>query len=322
MGLFRRRPKLPPTPTIDVTAGDPAGAALLDSLKRQDWRSAHEFLSSVQDPDDFAHYVNLCTESEGLQSWVDTWVEATPRSTLPVLVKGAHGIVWAWQARGAGLAKNTSQAQFRMFDLRLKMAEDCLDEVTERNPDDPTAWAFLITTAMGRGLDIAERQRRFTEAVRRHPGHLVAHHKFHYAICRKWGGSHELMHQFADETAAAAPLGSPLGGLVVSAHLERWLMLPGDEDLAYLRQPHVRTALLDAADRSVRHPAYRKGPGWPGLHNRFAMALWLAEEHAAAAERFDVLGDLVTEDPWDYLDSENPALRFAIAREQCFKDRG
>lgn len=318
MWLFRRHAKMT-VPTIDPALGDPAGTALLANLTRRDWRSAHDFLRTVDDPDDLAFYVGLASDVPGLQAWVNEWVEAEPRSSLPVLVRGAHAIGWAWQARGNARAKDTSEAQFRIFAQRLKIAEDCLNDAVGRDRNDPTGWALLITTAIGRSLGQDEVRHRFAEAVARHRWHRGAHYGLFKKLCAKWGGSHDQMHQFADETAATAPPGSPLGALVAEAHIERWLDLPAGQDVAHMHQPEVRAALHEAADRSVRHPAHRRRPGWPGAHNMFAMAFWLADEHDAAAEQFDAVGELVTGWPWRYLSGELEG--FAGAQAESYAKR-
>lgn len=319
MWPFRRGAKLT-VPTIDPAVGDPDAATMLDHLANRNWRPVHDFLRTVEDPDDFAWYVDIAAETTGMQAWIGEWIEAEPRSALPVLVRGAHAIRWAWQARGRARANETSTAQFQMFGQRLKLAEDCLDEAVQRAPNDPTGWALLIVTGMGRGLGVDESHRRFTEATARYRWHRSAHSRMFGQLCAKWGGSHEQMHSFVDETVAGAPAGSRLGALVPRAHIERWLDLPDGPDRAHMRQPEVRAALHWAADRSVRHPDYRRRPGWPDSHNSFAMAFWLANEHAALAEQFDALGDLVTRYPWDYLAGE-PAERFARARAQAYRER-
>ncbi|WP_079312089.1 hypothetical protein [Microbispora sp. GKU 823] len=281
--------------------GDPGAAGLRSVLIARDWRSAQSFLGSVTDPDDRAFYVNVCGSVEGVQDWIDEWIAAEPDSTLPLLVKGAHGIKWAWEARGAAVAEMTSEQQFREFHRRLKVAEDCLDEVVERDPDDVAAWSFLVVSARGRQVGREETLRRFHAATSRHPGHVHTHSQMLQWLCAKWFGSEEEMFAFARRAVTDSPPGSPLGRLVAEAHLEKWLSLDRGEDEEYMARPDVRAELRAAADHSVRHPAYRRRPGWPEDHNLFACAFVLAGDHVAARERFEALGDLVTERPWSYL---------------------
>lgn len=303
------------SPTIDPAKGDPVAARLIAASKQGDWRTLREVLAGVEHPDDHTFYVRSAAYVSGVEGWIDEWVAAEPRSALPLLVKGAHAIDWAWEARGAGRANTVSQEAFKLFFQRLKLAEDCLDEVTERDPDSATPWAFLVVLGRGRQLGVDETRRRFKETTRRHPWHLEAHDQMLQQLCRKWGGSHALMHEFAARTVAEMPAGSPLGQLTAIAHLERWLDLKRGEDAAYLEAAQVRADLHAAADRSVRHPSYQRRPGWPSVHNSFAMAFSLAGEWAAAAEQFDIIGDLMTEWPWQY--SPFPKRRFRKLRDRA-----
>ncbi|WP_157546100.1 hypothetical protein [Microtetraspora fusca] len=125
------------------------------------------------------------------------------------------------------------------------------------------------------------------------------------------------MFAFARKAAAAAPSGGPLPLVVVSAHIEQWLSLSEEEDDGYFKQPDVLAELHAAADRSVRHPAFRRRPGWPAGHNALAFAFALAGDHAAAKEQFTAVGDLVTDWPWCYLGDESTA--FAEMRKVSLK---
>ena len=319
MGPFRR--ESPHIPILDPTLGDPAAARLLDDLRRRDWRALHEFLRAVDDPDDLAFYIGLCSRTKGLQAWVGEWADAEPRSNLPMLVRGAHAIEWAWLARGTALARDTSVAQFRIFQRRLRLADGYLTEAANRDPHDPTAWSELIVCAVGMGLGLEETQRRFGEAVARHRWHVGAHGRLFMQLCAKWGGSDELMHRFAEETAVAAPPATGLAVLVAEAHVERWLVINrGGDGREYLRRPETLADLHTAAGRSVRHPAYRRRLGWQRDHNMLALPFWLAGAYDAAAELFDVLGDQVTAWPWSYLGG-TPVAAFARARDDTYRRR-
>lgn len=306
---------------IDHGMGDPVADRLRAAALRGDWRTIGDLLSAVEHPDDHTFYVRAAAYTSGVEQWIDDWVAAEPRSALPLLVKGAHAIDWAWEARGGGRADTVSQDAFKIFFRRLRLAEDCLDEVTDRDPDGATAWAFLVILGRGRQLGIDETRRRFEEVRRRHPWHVEAHEQMLQQLCRKWSGSHELMHEFAGRTTAEMPAGSPLGQLVSAAHLEHWLDLPEDEDGEYITSDRVRRELLGAANRSVAHPAHEFRPGWPTMHNSFAMSLALSGEWSAAGDRFDRIGDLVTEWPWYYL-SGTPGAAFVSWRRRTYAELG
>jgi hypothetical protein len=306
--------------TIDPAMGDPIAAQLSTAAKQGDWRTISDVLSGVEHPDDHTFYVKAAAYTSGVERWVDDWVAAEPRSTLPLLVKGAHAIDWAWDARGGGRADTVSAEAFKVFFKRLKIAEDCLDDVTDRDRDSATPWAFLVILGRARQVGIDETRRRFEEARQRYPWHLEAHDQMLQQLCAKWGGSHELMHEFAQRTLTEMPAGSPLGRLTAIAHLEHGTELPRGENSAYLASAEVGQQLLAAAERSVRHPDYVRRPGWPVTHSAFAMMFTFAEEFAAAVEQFEVIGDLVTEWPWRYFGA--PDELFIKFRKRAYAELG
>lgn len=305
---------------VDPAMGDETARSLRAALEGRDWGAARDLLTPVTDPDDHAFYISVAADVPGVQEWIGEWIDAEPRSTLPVLVRGAHAVHWAWEARGARSASRTGEERFQEFWRRLKIAENCLDEVAERDPDDTTARAFLVKSARGRQVSRDEGQRRFDDVVARHPGHLLAHEQMLQHRCAKWSGSHEQMFDFARGAVAKMPAGSPLGVLIPAAHLEMWLALRSGQDDEYLRGAEVVAELNAAADQSVRHPDYRRRPGWPVAHNYFALLFARAGDHRSAAEQFEVIGDLVTERPW-YYTIGTPAMGFARWRRKVSAGR-
>ncbi|GAA4461108.1 DUF4034 domain-containing protein [Phytohabitans houttuyneae] len=324
MGLFSRKqpgkgqqPGGAPKPAIDKAQRDPAARQLITALERHDWPSVRGFLQSVRDPDDHAYYVSVCADVDGVQDWIGEWVAAEPESTLPLLVQGAHGVFWAWEARGAARAEQTSRDQFDLFFKRLRFAENCLDEVADRDPHDTTARAFLLTSGVGRQVDMEEEQRRFDDVVKRHALHRYAHSAMQKYLCKKWFGSHEQMFAFARRTSGYAPPGSPLHGGLVEAHIEMWLDLPSGDDVAYMQRPEVGAEIRMAAERSIWHPAYQPRLGWPGLHNSFAFAFWQCGDTRAAADQFRLIGDAyITAHPWHYRGGGDAVDYYLDARQR------
>ncbi|MEV0588232.1 hypothetical protein [Nonomuraea sp. NPDC050310] len=284
---------------IDPLGGDPNAVLLAEAMSKQDVAAVRELFASVHHPDDRAYYAGICAEVPGVQDWIDGWIAAEPRSTLPLLLKGVHGVRHAWEARGAATAEHTAMEQFREFHRRLKIAEDCLDEVVERDPDDTTAWAALVTSARGRQVGAAEAQRRFQGVISRFPEHREAHEQMLQYKCGKWFGSEEEMFAFA----RSAP--DSLAHLVAVAHIESWL---GGDDGGALESEEVRAELRAAEGRAA---GARRDPGWGTVDNTFAMAFGLADEWTAAKARFEMIGDRVTEWPWLYLgDAERKFEQF------------
>jgi hypothetical protein len=290
--------------TFDPMLGDPEAHALHRALTARDWPAAREILARPASPDRRVFLFGVVDEDKDFQEWIGPHTASDP---LALLAQGCHAVEWAWEARGAALAKYTSQEQFHLFRKRLKIAEDCLDEVVEHDPSEYVAWESLVTLAMGRGLGHEEAERRFTAAVTAAPGLLGAHRSMQTYLCAKWGGSDKAMFTFARERAAAAPPGSPLGRLIAYAHEEFWLM-DDDLDATYFARPEVNAELREAADRSILHPAYQPGPENAGCRNKFAFAFALGGDTEYGRRAFEVLGDAATEYPWAYLSGEAGAV--------------
>ena len=317
MWRFRR------TPVIDPAYGDPRARALLTALGARDRQTVREIFLTAAGPDDHACLMEVATGADGVQDWIGEWVAAEPDATLPLLLQGCHAVSWAWEARGARYARFTREEQFREFFRRLTFAENCLNEVVDRDPHEVTAWTWLTLSARGRQVDPEEAAARFAEVTKRVPEHLVAHEQRLQYLCGKWFGSHQEMFAFARESAARASYGSMLPELLVVAHLEYWLSLPSGEDDAYLISGPVRADVVTAAEHSVLHTAFVPRFGWPPRANTFAMALTMTGEYARAARVFDLIGDRVTEWPWSYRTIVgSPARKFVAARREAYRNRG
>jgi len=299
---------------VDPTMGDPVARRLQRSLRRGDWATARAVFEAVEHPDDRAFQVEQAALVPRLEESIREWVEAERGAPLPLLLQGARAIRWAWEARGDGRAHTVTEAGYERFSDRLAFAENCLHEVAALDPDDPEPWAQLVLSGRGREVGIDETYRRFTEVQRRYRWHLTAHEHMLQQLCLKWGGSHELMHDFARRTLAQMPVGSPLGELVAVAQLEHWLDLSRGEQRSYLRRPEVRAELTAAADRSIRHPAYVAPARAAVVHNLFALAFAQIGDAPSAATQFELIGDRVTEWPWNYLGT--PAEEFAAVRRK------
>jgi hypothetical protein len=313
----------PFSPAIDPAQGDPRARALITALKSADRGTVREIFTAATDPDDRAFLMSVLDDTPGVQDWIRGWIADEPDSTLPVLIRGCHAVAWAWEARGARLARFTSKNSFHEFFRRLRIAEDCLDEVTERDPDEVLAWTWLTTSARGRQVPPEQAAARFREVTKRAPFLLLAHEQRLQYLCRKWFGSHQEMFAFAREATASAPAGHPLPAVLASAHIEYWLDLPGSQDAEYMLAPTVRADLIAAAEKSVLHPGFVKVPGWASRANTLAMALHMGREWTYAARVFDVIGDHVTEWPWFYRTLVGgPARKFAQARRDAYRLRG
>lgn len=304
MGLFDRVAKLmvKGRPTIDPAFGDPGLALVLERGRAGDWPGVRAVLEQARDQADLTTLIATVTDLPRSEQWLTRAVEQDAGDTLALLASGARQISWGWEARTGAYARDVSREQWRVFGERLERAEEQLYEVAEREPQWLGPWYFLQISGRGASVGKEMATKRFEAAIRRYPHHPASYRQRLQQACAKWGGSHEQMHAFARESMLAAPEGSRLGELVALAHIEQWLSLDSGEDGRYMRNPAVARSLHDAAERSVRHPAFDRGDRtWTGAHNAFAMAFSLAGELRAADRLFTELDGRATESPWYYL---------------------
>ncbi|MET9605285.1 hypothetical protein ABZZ17_09470 [Streptomyces sp. NPDC006512] len=302
-----------PAARLQKDSGQPDVQQVREAAGAADWATVRRLFEARPDGGDSTELLWAAADTAGVERWIVPAVEAEPDAALPRLVAGFRHISWAWEARTAARAQHVSREQFEVFHSRLRLAEQWLYEAAEREPRLTAPWYGLLVT--GRGLQVGSTQalRRFEAAVRRAPHHLGAHTQRLQQVCHKWGGSHEEMHAFARESAAAAPGGSALGMLVADAHLEHWLSLDSGADDRYMRDPQVRASLHEAAEHSYRHPGFGQAASpYQQLQvlNSFAMAFSLGGDRTAARECFLATDGAVTESPWQYLNGSDPAAAY------------
>ncbi|MDR6323535.1 hypothetical protein [Actinoplanes couchii] len=199
----------------------------------------------------------------------------------------------------------------------LCRAEQTLIDGAVQNPADPAIWSARLVSAHGLDLGPAETRRRYQRLLAAAPDHLPGQFDMLRSLYPGRDGSWEPAHEFARETAAAAPPGGAHGALVAAAHIDHGLVDP-DRGLshtevltAYLVQEPVRAEIQRAAERSGVPTGY----GRLGFLNLFALCFTLLGDQPAAARMFDHMGDRAAEDPeaLDDLGAGNPWARLGDA---------
>jgi hypothetical protein len=269
------------------------------ALAAQDWPAARAVLDAAA-PALRTLVMRACT-AEANEALLRSAAAANPDDAGAAAMLGMYLIDVGWSARTAARAAHVSREQFAAFHQWLRQAEAVLIDAAARHPRDPAIWTARLLTARGLDLDQGEKRRRYDRLRLADPQHFPGQTQYLQGICPKWGGTWEVLHAWARETAFAAPPGSVQGALVVQAHIERWLETPAATRAAYMTQPAVRASVDEAAAHSVLHPDFRPAPGWVAATSSFAMAFGLTGNHVGAARTLTMLGDLATEFPWQYL---------------------
>jgi hypothetical protein len=251
-----------------LAGGDRVAAGLIQAAQAQDWSKIHGTLTRLQGRDLSAVTRSLCFH-DATRPWLLKVATANPDDFVSRLVAGGCMIDDAWQVRTNARAQHVSRQQFTTFHEMLRVAEEHLYEAARIDPEPSAPWYFLLETGRGLGIGITIIERRFEAVTGRCPDHLDAHLSMLQSLCKKWYGSHERMHEFA-QAGINGPHWSTLALLVPRAHLERFLDLGGGEPgRAYLADPKVLAEIQEAADLTLGQPDYadprapspRTGPG-------------------------------------------------------------
>ncbi|GIH08675.1 hypothetical protein Rhe02_67420 [Rhizocola hellebori] len=313
MPFFAERERLPKA-AIDPCLGDARLVELSEIVAARDWLSLEFFFEQIDNWDDQAHYAGWVGGLAGIEDWLADIVLRVDQGTLAPLLLASRRISMAWEIRGGPYARYLSAERLLGFHDQLQIAELILSEITDAEPDNAAAWSLSLKTAVGLELGLEETRRRYFRVHAESAHNLTAQFSFFQRLCPKWGGSLDLMHDFAKDAFLSAPAGHQQGELVAWVHLEQAGHLPLARRTWYFRQPHVLAELEAAAERSVLHPQYRHGPTWLVGHNVFALAFHFAGEHARAKEQFKLLGPTVTASPWADFFFDEPEAGFARAR--------
>jgi hypothetical protein len=295
-----RRPGRIAQPHLDLAGGDPVLAQLRSAVSAG---PASAVLSTLRG---FAGYdlsalVRGVSDLSNLDGELPLLVEQAPADALPRLMLGARTIHRAWAVRSASRASQVSREQFADFHKLLEDAEEHLYEAARLDHASSAPWFFLLIS--GRGLQVGPdvSLRRFEAVTSREPAHFGAHRQRLQQLCKKWGGSHQLMHEFAREAMLRSD-DMLMGVLVAEAHIEQWLDLgggtPGEN---YMSTQSVRESLAEAASRSIDRADFASARDPYLAHNIFAFAFSIAGPYTAAKRAFSATRGVVTKSPWEYL---------------------
>jgi hypothetical protein len=268
-----------------------------------------DFLAANGDPSDFWIAQKVITEIPGVEHFLADAAARHPQLTLPRTLLASRHVIIGWDVRGSGWAKDVSKEQFRIFHDQLRQAERLLIKITAAEPANTLAWTLRLITARALSLGQGEARRRYQQLARYDPHHFGGQTQMLEQLCPKWGGDWEAMQSFARDCAKDAPPGSRSALLIVEAYLELWTAR-GTEYLQ--RQLNLRNELIEAAERSVLHPAFRSRYGWVSGHNSLAALFGLIGDHQRAALHFQRVGDFVSEYPWSYFG--DPVESFVMYR--------
>jgi hypothetical protein len=287
---------------LDPALGDPLANAVMNEAKRGKIDTLLTKVDALRSGewDRRMFYADLAGD------WLtsDQNIEMLPDVAIGNLVRGSAAIKRAWKARGGGQADTVSESGANQFFKHLDFAGKQLIRAAEQDPEDPTAFAFLQTVAMGLQLDRRLAQDWFDEAVRRDPVNQQAHIRRLTLLCEKWGGSHAEMYAFARSTMEKVPPTSTLHpSILYYAFQEHYLYFKAfDKDMAgakaFLQDQSIREESVTVYNRSLRQRQRieRVSDYWP--HNVTVWWFWMLKMREIVRLETKKIGPHLTKYPW------------------------
>ncbi|MGW1029172.1 hypothetical protein ACWD4J_36760 [Streptomyces sp. NPDC002577] len=298
-----------PPPDFELASAFPEAAWLEQAAAANDWAAVRQYVDGLPHGTNRSFAFGVLADVQGVEHPLRELVAAVPTDVFALTLLGTREVRIGWEIRTEGRAESVSREQFAQFHEYLRRAEQLLIRATALDPSHDAAWAERLNTARGLQLGQNEARRRYDRLAAYHPAHFSGQARLLQQLCPKWSGSWEAAHGFARECMLNAPEGALNGGLVAEAHLEHWLDLRNkDKRAEYLRQAYVRSELIEAAQRSVLHPAFQRPYGWVSVQGTFAALFSLIGDTESAAVHFRAMGNLASEFPWNYLGDPTEAF--------------
>ncbi|WP_231953581.1 hypothetical protein [Actinoplanes derwentensis] len=305
---------------FDPAAAHPETVVLRAAVTAGDWPGCRAVLDSVA-PMARTGLIRLVGGAPDIEDFLREVLRADPSDGTASALLGQHLLHIGWTIRAETRAWYEDDDRPTRFRDQMCRAERVLIDGAVFNPVDPAIWSARLVSARGLGLGPAETRRRYDRLTVADPDHLPGQFDMARSLSPEWGGTWELMHEFAREAVAAAPSGGAHGALVAAAHLDHGLdksvygQSTAETLTGYLSKEQVRAEIHQAAERSVGHPGFTRGHGWLEALNTFALCFTLLGDQQAAAAAFERMDGLAVEEPWSHLG--DAATEFGKARDRA-----
>lgn len=304
----------------------PSAGRLLRHVADGAWQEAEKLLlSAAHDSRD--RLIDAFARQDDAVALAQQWVRASSGSSVAHTVLGASMIANAWKIRGDGRANDVDDNAWQPFEQGLDNAAAPLLEAARLDPAavDPLGWLIVAEVGKDDGdRDLIEKY--FAQAAARVPRHWPTYYKYFMVTTEKWGGSHQEMFRFAEQSAQRAPRGSMLHCLMAVAYCEFALALEDDVYTQVRSASHAARisaslyAWLDASPATLEDKLNDLSGAFAALGlNHFAMACYLCGATREAKALVAALNREITTIPWAWIADgmrENHHLGFVHDRVQ------
>jgi len=286
--------------------GCPKAYKILKNPKK--YTALKDLFEILESPAD-RYFYSVCMSREMPLNTLEQWTKDFPESGDALLCYGARLLQWSWLARGYGRGGDVSESQWKEFFTRLDKTRQVLLRCTEKSPEDPTPWAYLIMIATWHSDSEALKYSYFNEATARDPSNWAAHMHMIIALSQKWGGCNDGMVEFARNAAQNAPLGSDLNAIVVKAYIEYWKYLYSFEDSPddareFILDDNIQRDIVEAYNNSLAHADFIESKVSIFVRYNLSGWFWMTRDRSRLRTEFLVLGNKIEDIHWRWVGSE------------------
>lgn len=234
----------------------------------------------------------------------------------------------AWKIRGNAYGKNVDPAAVEpFFDLINSAPQSLLKAASlDAGTADPFAWLILAEVRRSGDRDLIDQY--FAQATARVPMHWPTYYRYFMVTTEKWGGSHERMFRFAQESAERAQRGCAIHFLVALAYCEHALTLEANTVGQLRNASHadrVSTALyawLNATPATLEEKLNQPGDGFRAVGlNHFAVACYLCGASKEASALVAALERKIMPIPWAWIaDGKRESIHLGFVHDRVQRE--
>lgn len=285
----------------------PSMSQLLKHVIGGSYQEAEQLLLSASE-EERERLLHTFSQRDDAVDLAQQWVRSRSGSSIAHTVLGASMIGKAWKIRGSAYGKNVDPAAIQPFFDLINGAPQPLLEAARLDAvaADPFAWLILAEVRRSGDRDLIDQY--FAQAIARVPMHWPTYYRYFMVTTEKWGGSHERMFRFAQESAERAPRGSAIHFLVALAYCEHALALEANAVSQLRNASHaarISTALyawLNATPATLKEKLDQPGDGFRAVAlNHFAVACYLCGASKEAKALVAALERKIMPVPWAWI---------------------
>jgi len=133
---------------------------------------------------------------------ISNWRKQRPTSVAAALSDAYYWEVYAWEARGNGMASTVARDAWKLFGERIHNAEAALVASKSFADSSPEWYAEYIRVAIGLNWPKSKLLTLFDEATARYPSYRPLYFSVAEQLGPRWGGSEELLDAFIQRSVA------------------------------------------------------------------------------------------------------------------------